>query len=161
MNSGGGSTYWPEYRDVAELLQAMRRFRMADERMRREMSLRMGMNVTDLQALRLIVSSERTGEAATPRTISEELGISTASTTKLLDRLTQSGHIERRPHPRDRRSVKLAPTAHAHGELQHWLQGAHAQMAEVAMSFTITERELITEFLNRMTDVVAQESTST
>ena len=43
------------------------------------------------------------------------LGISTASTTNLLDRLTASGRLTRSPHPRDRRSLVVRATEHAPG----------------------------------------------
>jgi hypothetical protein len=53
------------------------------------------------------------------------LGISTASTTNLLDRLTASGRLTRSPHPRDRRSLVVRATEHAPGRPgSGW---AHAQ----------------------------------
>ena len=55
---------WPAYGyedadDAVAVLPALRRFRTADEEMRRRMSADMAMNVSDLQALRLVITAER------------------------------------------------------------------------------------------------------
>lgn len=50
-----------------------------------------------------------------PSVIAARAGLTPASGTSLLDRLARSGLVERRPHPRDRRSllVHLTPEGHA------------------------------------------------
>lgn len=62
---------------------------------------------TQQAALLLTLSS---GEAS-PRQLKEALGTDTAGMTKLVDRLAGKGLAQRRPHPGDRRSVLVAPTA--------------------------------------------------
>lgn len=47
----------------------------------------------------------------TPTAIAERLGLTTASVTGLLDRLTTAGHLTRSPNPRDRRSILVTLTA--------------------------------------------------
>jgi hypothetical protein len=51
-------------RDAVAILPALRRFRTADEEMRRRMSADMAMNVSDLQALRLLFTAERSDTPA-------------------------------------------------------------------------------------------------
>ncbi|MPV37860.1 MarR family transcriptional regulator [Georgenia subflava] len=134
------------------LLEALRSFRRADEEMRRRISRDMDMNITDMQTLQLVIAAERAGEPITPRTIAGRLGISTASTTKLLDRLTLSGHLVRQPHPRDRRSVVVVATPHAHEEVRERLGHMHERMAAVARSVAPECRAAAAAFLQRMAD---------
>ncbi len=89
---------------VLEAMTAVRAFSDAMDRMHGGLRGDMDMNASDLAALRMLIVREQRGEWVSPHDIAEHLSISTASTTKLLDRLTLSGHLERHPHPRDRRA---------------------------------------------------------
>lgn len=145
--------YWYDDDDPATLvLGALRRFRRADQEMRRRMSADMDMNVSDVQALQLIIAAENRGEVATPRQVSAHLGISTASTTKLVDRLAASGHLERVPHPRDRRSVVLRATPYAHRELRERMARMHRRMGEIARAVRPEARKDVADFLLAMAE---------
>jgi DNA-binding MarR family transcriptional regulator len=96
--------FTPHDRAVLEVLQAVRAFSDAMDRMHGGMKDDMDMNASDLSALRMLIMREQRGEPVRPQDVAEHLRISTASTTKLLDRLTLAGHVERRPHPSDRRA---------------------------------------------------------
>ncbi|WP_244303288.1 MarR family transcriptional regulator [Leucobacter coleopterorum] len=80
-----------------QLLRAVRSFSDAQDRMHGGMKHGMKMNATDLAALRLIIIREEQQRSVSPHEIASHLRISTASTTKLLDRLTNSGHVRRAP----------------------------------------------------------------
>ncbi len=142
--------YWYEDRDVVGMLEALRTFRRADQDMRARLSAGMHMNVTDLQALRFVIAAENAGEVATPRGLATHLHISTASTTKLLDRLTGSGHLAREPHPSDRRSLVVVATDHAHEEVRERLARMHERMAEIAREVPVDARPAVEGFLVRM-----------
>lgn len=98
-----------------QLLRAVRGFSDAQDRMYGGMKHGMKMNTTDLAALRLIIIREEQQRSVSPHEIANHLRISTASTTKLLDRLTSSGHVRRAPHATDRRArvVELTDAARA------------------------------------------------
>lgn len=100
---------------VMQALRAVRDFGDAHDRMAGSLKHGMGMNPSDVMALRLLIIREEQGRDVSPREIAEHLRISTASTTKLLDRLTASGHVVRTPHPRDRRArvVRLTDASRA------------------------------------------------
>lgn len=100
---------------VMQLLRAVRGFGDAHDRMNAGMKHGMDMNATDLAALRLIIIREEQRRSVSPHEIASHLRISTASTTKLLDRLTSSGHVRRMPHATDRRArvVEITDTARA------------------------------------------------
>jgi DNA-binding MarR family transcriptional regulator len=78
------------------------------------------------------------------------LGITTASTTSLIDRLVSSGHARREPHPTDRRSLVIVPTRESDTEVRRTLGGMHGRMMEVAEHLTPAEAEVVIRFLADM-----------
>ncbi|MEV8337078.1 MarR family transcriptional regulator [Leucobacter sp. NPDC077196] len=98
------------------LMRAVRGFGDAHDRMSAGMKQGMEMNASDLAALRLLIIREEEGRPVSPRDLSAHLRISTASTTKLLDRLSASGHVRRAPHPSDRRARVIELTDAARQE---------------------------------------------
>lgn len=145
--------YWYDNSDpVVDILHALRRFRQSDQGMRRRMSADMSMNETDMQALQFVVISTSKGDDATPRALSKFLGISSASTTKLLDRLSASGFLERHPHPTDRRGLVITATPHAHDELHARMTGMHRRLRELAETVPAESRRAVVDFLVAVSD---------
>ncbi|MBB2974749.1 DNA-binding MarR family transcriptional regulator [Microbacterium endophyticum] len=103
MNAGSSVEITHDER-VRETLLALRSLTDSLDRMHGALKDAMGMNGTDLAALRMMVIREERGESVSPHDVARHLHISTASTTKLLDRLTAAGFVERHRHPHDRRS---------------------------------------------------------
>ncbi|MDF2580645.1 MAG: MarR family transcriptional regulator, partial [Microbacterium sp.] len=91
-------------------LLAVRAFSDAMDRMHTGLRSDMDMNATDLSALRMLSIREQRGELVKPHDLARHLGISSASTTKMLDRLSKEGFIERAPHPKDRRALVITLT---------------------------------------------------
>ncbi|GAA1724311.1 MarR family transcriptional regulator [Isoptericola hypogeus] len=151
--------YWYGRDDVpvVAMLEALRVFRRADQDMRARISAGMAMNVTDLQALQIVIAAETRGEPATPRALATALHISTASTTKLLDRLTASGHLRREPHPSDRRSLVIVATEHAHQEVRERLTRMHERMAEIGREVPAGARPAVAQFLRSMATQLDEE----
>ncbi|MGP5079000.1 MULTISPECIES: MarR family winged helix-turn-helix transcriptional regulator [Brachybacterium] len=146
-----GSSYWYDGEDSAvDLLSALSGFRAADHELRRRLSAGMEMNSTDLSALRYVIAHEVGEDPATPQALARHLGISGASTSKLLDRLTASGHLERVPHPRDGRSRIVVATDHAHAQVRERLGGMHERMLAIAREVPPADRPAIIEFLRAM-----------
>lgn len=75
-------------------------------RMASQLSDRLGVASTGLRVLMFIDRSPD----ATPKEVAHQLTMTSGSVTALLDRLEHSGHVVRRPHPSDRRSLILALT---------------------------------------------------
>ncbi|QQS00363.1 MAG: MarR family transcriptional regulator [Austwickia sp.] len=69
-----------------------------------------GMNLTDIRALIALNDLRRAGEAATPGTLGRELGLASASTTQVIDRLERRGLVRRGADPGDRRRVLIEVT---------------------------------------------------
>ena len=152
---GAMAAYSPPER---ELLRAVRDLVAADRRMRVSLSARMQMNLHDLQALRHVITSYRSHGHTTPRRLAQELGISTASTTVLIDRLVAQGHLERAPHPTDGRSKTLVPTETALHEVHGQLSAAHDRMREVAANVPAHAQQDVLDFLHALVAVMVEET---
>lgn len=144
--------------DERDLLRSVRHLVRADREMRRRVGSSMAVNTTDLQALRFVIRTVQQAEDAgtsplgvTPRRLADHLQITSAATTTLVDRLVGSGHLERRPHPADRRSVLLVATPGARQEMHAHLDAMHRRMREIAASVPPDARPALVEFLGALT----------
>ncbi|WP_308115753.1 MarR family transcriptional regulator [Rhodococcus sp. BP-241] len=68
------------------------------------------MHSTDVRALIVLLDAARAGRTATPSWLRTQLGITSATTTALVDRLELAGHVERQSVVGDRRKVALRVT---------------------------------------------------
>lgn len=147
----------PHDRAVLEVLQAVRAFSDAMDRMHGGMKDDMDMNASDLSALRMLIMREQRGESVSPHDVAAHLKISTASTTKLLDRLTASGHVERRPHPSDRRARVIVLTDESRRAFfRHFGERLQA-MRGVATTYSDDELAVIARFLDELGAVLHRE----
>ncbi|GAA4769642.1 MarR family winged helix-turn-helix transcriptional regulator [Microbacterium gilvum] len=141
--------------DVAEigaLMNAMGRLRQAEQSLN-EASLRyMKLNQTDMRALHYLIVAGNRGDVVTPGVLAAFLSISTASTTKLLDRLEAAGHIVRTPHPSDRRALTVAITPETRIAATDTIGRIHARRAIAAARLTSAERGVVTRFLQDIAD---------
>jgi DNA-binding MarR family transcriptional regulator len=92
--------------ELVELLAAYQFLQAQNLRMTSGLTSHLGIGSTDLRVLLYV---DRAPDA-TPKEVAVQLKQTSGSITALLDRLEKSGHIVRRPHPSDRRSLTLALT---------------------------------------------------
>ena len=163
MDSHGApaSGYWygPDDRldAPAAVLQALREYRTSEVATRRSTRDSMGMGETDLLALRYLLRAKSTGERVGPKDLSRVLGITTASTTSLIDRLAAGGHVRREPHPTDRRSLVIVPTVATDAAVRATLGHMHRRMMEVAESMSAEEARVVITFLRKMGSAISEE----
>ncbi|GEO94573.1 MarR family winged helix-turn-helix transcriptional regulator [Kocuria turfanensis] len=153
------SGYWYGTDDAAgpgpvQVLEALRAYRAAETAMRRRTKDSMGMGEKDVLALRYLLEAHRAGTPMSPRDLAARLGISSASTTTLLDRLTRTGHVARRPHPTDRRALVIVATAEADCEVRTTLGRMHERMLATARALDPDQAATVTAFLHAMADAV-------
>ena len=139
-----------ELAQIVRLLGAMREWREADQRLSFESRTHMKLNETDMRALRYIIASMNADVPVTAGALSDHLHISTASTTKLLDRLERAGHVVRRPHPTDRRAVTVEITPETHREVRRTMGLQHARRFEVVRALSPHDRDTVTRFLQEL-----------
>lgn len=144
-----------DVREISDLMQALGGLRDAEQKLS-EASLRyMKLNQTDMRALHFLIALENSGATATPGAIAAHLGISTASTTKLLDRLERGGHVTRSPHPSDRRALAIAITPQTRRSAIETVGRQHARRFIAAARLSSEEREVVRRFLVDMTTEIA------
>lgn len=157
------SEYWyPEGHapSAVDVLNLLRRYRAAETAMRARTRSSMHMNETDLLALRHLLRSQQRGELVRQRDLSELLDISSASVTALVDRLERSGHVERTPHPSDRRSTVVVASAASDREVRETLGDMHQRMIAVVDDMTPEQLTAVATFLAGMVGAVEESTTS-
>lgn len=144
-----------DVRQINALMRALGGLRDVEQKLS-EASLRyMKLNATDMRALHFLIACENSGAVATPGAIAAHLGISTASTTKLLDRLERGGHITRSPHPSDRRALAIAITQGTRRSAVETVGRQHARRFIAAARLSPTQRDAVTRFLEDMAAEIA------
>lgn len=139
---------------VRDVLIAVRAFGDALDRMHGGMKGEMDMNATDLAALRMLIVREQRGETVSPHDVASHLRISTASTTKLLDRLQASGHVERRPHPHDRRARVVALTDLSRRDFFEHFGARLRAMRAVAERYDEEQLAVIARFIAELSEAI-------
>ena len=152
------SHYWftdAENEDLSVgVLEAMRTFRAAELAMERRTQQSQGMNANDLLALRYVILAQREGRTIGPKELAQHLGISSASTTVLIDRLERAGRMRRTNSPFDRRALILEPTATTDAEIAEALGDVPEAMLEVAGRLSADQARVVIDFLNDMRSAV-------
>ncbi|MCT9871416.1 MarR family winged helix-turn-helix transcriptional regulator [Paenarthrobacter aurescens] len=135
---------------ISDLMAALGRLREAEQRLS-DASLRyMKLNQSDMRALHYLIICANHGVIATPGAIAAQLHISTASTTKLLDRLERAGHVTRHAHPSDRRALAIAITPATHDAAMRTVGRQQAKRFLAAARLTPKERRTVKRFLDDM-----------
>lgn len=138
----------------ADAASAVEELRLADAQLRRRRQASSGPREIDRRAFRLIDEAHDDGRPLTAKELARSLEISTASTTILLDRLTEAGLVMRRPHPTDRRAITIHPT----GRPLDLGDELSRRIAEVANELDPEEAAVVARFLRRVTGVLDSES---
>ncbi|PZR51965.1 MarR family transcriptional regulator [Xylanimonas oleitrophica] len=132
---------------VVRVMVALSAWRAAEQQASEAARRSMNLGETDMRALRFAVAARHAGRVVTPGALADHLRISTASTTKLVDRLVAAGHVRRVPHPTDRRSVGVEVTEEAARAARETVGRGHARRFEVAARLTPRDREVVARFL--------------
>lgn len=140
-----------------QMFHRLRRLTVELELSRTEFARLHGLHATDLRALIALLDAGRAGVPATPGWLGEQLGLNSAGTTTLIDRLERLGHVRRVRDTRDRRKVFLEVTSEA-VELG-WAFFGPQIGAMVAGMRAFTDAELATagRFLDAMSDIAASQ----
>jgi len=112
---------------------------------------RLGLHPTDVEVLDLLGR----GGPRTAGQLGAVTGLTSGAVTRLIDRLERAGYVRRAPHPRDRRSVLIAPVperlardvAPLYSALEQALTGLRAD-------YTGEQLALMGDFLGRVNAAV-------
>ncbi|CAG7608192.1 MarR family winged helix-turn-helix transcriptional regulator [Leucobacter soli] len=140
---------------IGRLMTALADLRAAEQAVADASEAYMKLSRQDMRALHYLIVAKNRREVATPSMIAGHLGISAASTTKLLDRLEKGGHVVRRLHPTDRRAFAIEVTAETEDAAMRTVGRQHAKRFSSAARLTTEEREVVIRFLADMTAEIA------
>jgi DNA-binding MarR family transcriptional regulator len=88
-----------------------------------------------------------------PSRLAELLGLSSGGTTAMIQRLEQSGHLAREPHPSDGRSFLVRLTPATAERVAGWDAAAIEELAGFAARFSGAEHRAVVEFLTRAAEL--------
>lgn len=111
----------------------------------------------EMRALVIIMDSVRSGDPISPKQLSLQLDITTASVTALLDRLESVGHVRRDKHPTDRRSICLWPGEKAMQAGQEFFGGLNQALIARLSQYSKAELEVAARVMVSMIEVVQDE----
>ncbi|MGB7364312.1 MAG: MarR family winged helix-turn-helix transcriptional regulator [Rhodococcus sp. (in: high G+C Gram-positive bacteria)] len=117
------------------------------------------LHATDIRALICLLDRDRAEQEATPGWLGKELGLNSASTTALVDRMERRGLVVRRRDTRDRRRVILDVSSDAHELGWSFFGRFIARAVDAAATFTPEQRDTVRLFLASMSRAMSQEDT--
>lgn len=138
--------------DVAGIIE---RYRHAEAQLHRRRQSKCGPSTTDRLALQFTYERFDAGLPCTPKDITNHVGITSASTTALLDRLEGVGLATRVPSERDRRSLRVVPVDRRQDPNK--LDPLSERIAALAAELPHAEAETVCDFLQRLAEVVDDE----
>lgn len=113
---------------------------------------KLGQSVTDNECLSFLMIKG----TATPTELAHYTGLTSGSTTAMLDRLEKAGFISRKPNPEDRRGTLVQATntwKEAAGSLTTGVQKKNAELLD---GYSDAELAIIADFLERFARNVQQ-----
>jgi len=117
---------------------------------RNSIARRLGLNITDYECLSLLTIQ---GDSS-PGELARYTGLTSGSTTAMLDRLEKVQFIRRKPNPKDRRGLLIEINEkwrETVGPMVTGVQKAHQDLIE---SYSEEELKVIADFLTRFTNNV-------
>lgn len=134
------------------VMEALRSWREADRALSEASRRYMRLNDSDMRAIRMIIRAQKQGQVVTPKDIAREVGISSASTTKLINRLVAAGQLSRSQHPSDRRTICIEVTAETAQAAHETIGRQHARRFDAAAALSAEERQVVIRFLTALAE---------
>ena len=134
------------------VMEALREWQEAARALSEASKRYMKLNESDMRAIRMLIRAQQQQQIVTPKDIAREVGISSASTTKLVDRLFADGHLIRVPHPSDRRTTCIEVTEHTRRSAHETIGRQHARRFTAAASMSPKDRDAVIRFLGALVE---------
>ena len=106
-----------------------------------------GLHDTDVRALIHLLDADRAGVPATPGWLGARLGLTSPSTTALIDRLESAGHVVRERSSADRRKVEIHVSDQAVALGWEFFGPLLSGMVAAMRSFDAAELDAVDRFL--------------
>jgi DNA-binding MarR family transcriptional regulator len=130
-----------------QVMEDARAYRISVVLFRHMVAQQLGVNITDMECLSLVYFNG----LAKPSELSENTGLSTGSTTAMIDRLEKSGLIMRKPNPDDRRSTLIAMTKSGAKKIEALFKPVRHTQKELLKGYSEQEMRVLSDFFQRST----------
>jgi DNA-binding MarR family transcriptional regulator len=138
----------------ADLLTALRRFGLENDRFDAIVARRLGAPPAEFKAMDHL---HEAGEL-TPGQLADRLALTTGAVTALVDRLERLGWVSREPHPADRRSVIVRRAGEGDSEAVELYEPFGRALGAAARRMTPAQREAATRFLEQAAAIARAEA---
>ncbi|ATD73195.1 MULTISPECIES: MarR family winged helix-turn-helix transcriptional regulator [Gordonia] len=139
-----------------DLVHRLRALTVELELLGSEFASRNVLHATDVRALIALLDRSRAGEIATPGWLAGHLGLNSASTTALIDRLEGRGLVSRARDDADRRRVTLYVTDAAQEMGWDFFGPLIDRVRTVVDDFSAAELNTVRAFLDHVTAAVGE-----
>lgn len=130
-----------------ETLTLLRELTNTAGRVRPAVAARAGLSTSELLTLEhLFAEPLGAGE------VGRRLGVTSAATTQIVDRLAQRGHVVREPHLTDRRRTQVRLTDSGRSEVLEHLMPMFRALAAMDSDLADEDREVVARYLRCATD---------
>jgi DNA-binding MarR family transcriptional regulator len=135
---------------ASDITDATRRLDIATTSLVGALSRALDISVPEMLALEHLDHAGTVG----PSELARRLHLTTGAVTALADRLEQSGHLERAPHPTDRRRVLLKRTPKADEDLAREIDPMAQEILKLAERLSEEERQAVGRFLDSFITII-------
>lgn len=140
-----------EAAEIASVTNALARLREAERSLTESARSALQVSAQEFRALQFIVIAHQGGRLVSPSMLSDHLGVSAASVTKLLNKLEAGQHVTRLLHPHDRRAIQIVVSPQAQALVQRSVGRQQARRFHAAAQLSSSERVVVARFLNDIT----------
>lgn len=134
------------------VVKAIQQFGVESTLFRNAIGKKLGLNITETGCINYLFIKG----VASPTEIARYTGLTSGSTTTMLDRLETAGLINRKANPNDRRGTLIEVSAESREKIGPMVAGAQKAQKELLASYTNDELVAVANFLTRFTKNVAE-----
>ncbi len=122
----------------------VRQVLVLNEQMEFIMQRELDVNETDFQAMQHLMQEG----SMSPGELAQLLHLTPAAATTVIDRLVKKGHVNRSPHPTDRRRSLISPNRESVRTAMGWLMPMSLDVDKLVRDYDHSEQDIIVNFLN-------------
>ncbi len=146
--SAPATEYVAEWQQT-DTLTALQELLDVSAQVRPAVARRAGLTQSELVALEHLIRGP-----IGPAEVARLLGVTTAASTGIVDRLAARGHVVRQPHETDRRRTELVVTDSAREDVLAQLLPMFRALAALDAELDEGERQVVDSYLRRATEAV-------
>jgi DNA-binding MarR family transcriptional regulator len=137
-----------------QVVMATQEFGIASVLFRNAIGRKLGLNITDIGCISFLFIRG----TSNPTELARYTGLTSGSTTAMLDRLEKANLIKRRPNPNDRRGSLIEIHHRSREKIGPMVAGSQKAQNELLDSYSKKELKAIADFLTRFTENVNQQT---